>query len=119
MKELHSCEQVQSWAKLRMMDWALSGLQLVLGVISGVEGMQNTQLWPVKHLCWSMWEIYLGENGKVTAELKTRDDYRQEEKKNPQPRCFRLHEHNLVSRKKRDATTFVCLASSLAHRSER
>lgn len=31
MKELHSCEQVQSWAKLRMMDWALSGLQLVLG----------------------------------------------------------------------------------------
>lgn len=31
MKELHSCEQVQSWAKLRMMDWALSGLQLVFG----------------------------------------------------------------------------------------
>lgn len=31
VKELHSCEQVQSWAKLRMMDWALSGLQLVLG----------------------------------------------------------------------------------------
>lgn len=99
MKELHSCEQVQSWAKLRMMDWALSGLQLVLGVISGVEGMQNTQLWPEKHLCWSMWEIYLGENGKLTAELKTRDDYRQEEKKNPQPHCFRLHVHNVVSQK--------------------
>lgn len=31
VKELHSCEQVQSWAKLRMMDWALSGLQLVFG----------------------------------------------------------------------------------------
>lgn len=31
MKELHSCEQVQRWAKLRMMDWALSGLQLVFG----------------------------------------------------------------------------------------
>lgn len=31
VKELHSYEQVQSWAKQRMMDWALSGLQLVLG----------------------------------------------------------------------------------------
>lgn len=31
VKELHSCLQVQSWAKLRMMDWALSGLQLVFG----------------------------------------------------------------------------------------
>lgn len=31
VKELHSCSQVQSWAKLRMMDWALSGLQLVFG----------------------------------------------------------------------------------------
>lgn len=31
VKELHSCEQVQSWAKLRMMDWALYGLQLVFG----------------------------------------------------------------------------------------
>lgn len=31
VKELHSCEQVQSWAKPRMMDWALSGLQLVFG----------------------------------------------------------------------------------------
>lgn len=42
MKELHSLEQVQSWAKLRMMDWALSGLQLVFwGVISGVEGTQE------------------------------------------------------------------------------
>lgn len=31
MKELHSYEQVQCWAKQRMMDWALSGLQLVFG----------------------------------------------------------------------------------------
>ena len=34
-----------------------------LGVISGVEGMQNTQLWPEKHLSRSIWEIYLGKNG--------------------------------------------------------
>lgn len=47
VKELHSCSQVQSWAKLGMMDVVLSGLQLVWGgVISGVEGMQNTQHWP-------------------------------------------------------------------------
>lgn len=31
VKELHSCSQVQSWAKLHMMDVALSGLKLVLG----------------------------------------------------------------------------------------
>lgn len=31
VKELHSYEQVQCWAKRRMMDWALSGLQLVFG----------------------------------------------------------------------------------------
>lgn len=31
VKELHSCSQVQSWAKLEMMDVVLSGLQLVWG----------------------------------------------------------------------------------------
>lgn len=31
VKELHYCKKVQSWAKPRMMDWALSGLQLVFG----------------------------------------------------------------------------------------
>lgn len=74
MKELHSCEQVQSWAKLRMMDWALSGLQLVLGVIRRVEGMQNTQLWPEKHLWWSIWEIYLGGIYLLTFGIKIMDD---------------------------------------------
>lgn len=41
--------------------------------------MQNTQLWPEKHLWWSIWEIYLGQNGILTVGLQTRDDHQQGE----------------------------------------
>lgn len=76
-----------------------------LGVISGVEGMQNTQLWPEKHLRWSIWEIYWGGNGTLTVGLKTRDD-----------RYFKLHV--LVSRRKKKERNLV-LAFLLTHGSER
>lgn len=36
--------------------------------------MQNTHLWPEKHLWWSIWEIYLGKNSILTIKPNTRGD---------------------------------------------
>lgn len=109
MKELHSCEQVQSWAKLRMMDWALSGLQLVLGgnKWSGRHAEYTTlarETPMVEHL-----GNLFGENGILTVGLKTGDDHQQNLKC-----CFRLDVHVFVSQKRN-----LVLAFLLTHRNER